>query len=109
MQFSDRMSLLGTESAFEVLAKARKLEAEGKQIVHMEIGEPDFDTPKNICDAGIKAIQDGQTHYCPSGGLPDARKVVAEYISKTRNTSVGAENVVIMPGAKPVIFNVIFD
>ena len=108
MQFSDRMSLLGTESAFEVLAKAKKLEAEGKKIVHLEIGEPDFDTPNNICDAGVKAIQDGQTHYCPSGGLPDARKVVAEYISKTRNVSVGAENVVIMPGAKPVIFNVIF-
>ncbi len=108
MQFSDRMSLLGTESAFEVLAKAKKLEAQGKSIIHMEIGEPDFDTPRNICDAGIKAINDSQTHYCPSAGLPEARRAVADYVNKTRNINIAPENTVIMPGAKPVIFNTIF-
>jgi aspartate/methionine/tyrosine aminotransferase len=104
MQYSDSLSNLGTESAFEVLAYARKLEAQGKSIIHLEIGEPDFDTPKNISEAAIKAIRDGHTHYCPSAGLPAAREVVAEYISKTRNVKVNSERAVIMPGAKPVIF-----
>lgn len=108
MQLSNRLSDLGTEGAFEVLAHAKKLEAEGKSIIHLEIGEPDFDTPRNISEAGIAAIRDGQTHYSPSGGLPEARAVVAEYISKTRNVTVKSENVVIMPGAKPVIFNAMF-
>lgn len=108
MQYSNRQSDLGTEGAFEVLARAKKLEAQGKSIIHLEIGEPDFDTPKNISEAGIAAIRDGQSHYCPSAGLPEARQIVAEYVSKTRNTTVKPENVVIMPGAKPVIFNSIF-
>lgn len=107
MQFSDRMSRLGTESAFEVLARAKKLEAEGKSIIHLQIGEPDFDTPANICEAGIKGIRDGYTHYCPSAGIPEARKAVAEYFSRTRNLKVDPENVVVMPGAKPVMFNAI--
>ena len=108
MQFADRMKRLGTEGAFEVLARAKKLEAKGKSVIHLEIGEPDFDTPKNICEAGKKAIDSGKTHYCPSGGVPEARKVVAEYFSRTRGADVAAENVVIMPGAKPLIFNAIF-
>ncbi len=108
MQFADRLSRLGTESAFEVLAHARQLEAQGKSVIHLEIGEPDFDTPKNICEVAKKAIDDGKTHYCPSAGVPEARKVVAEYFSRTRGVDVAVENVVIMPGVKPLIFNLIF-
>lgn len=108
MRLSNRLSDLGTEGAFEVLARAKKLEAQGKSIIHLEIGEPDFDTPLNISEAGIAAIRDGQSHYCPAAGLPEARQVVAEYVSKTRGTTIKAENVVIMPGAKPVIFNSMF-
>ncbi len=107
MQYSDRMSLLGTEGAFEVLARCKQLEARGKQIIHMEIGEPDFDTPANISEAAIKAIRDGHTHYSPSAGVPEARAVVAEYLSKTRGTKVAPENVVIAPGVKPLVFNAI--
>ncbi len=108
MQFADRLSRLGTESAFEVLAHARQLETQGESVIHLEIGEPDFDTPKNICEAAKKAIDDGKTHYCPSAGVPEARKVVAESFSRTRGVDVAVENVVIMPGVKPLIFNVIF-
>ncbi len=108
MQYANRLSRLGTESAFEVLARARALEAQGKSIIHLEIGEPDFDTPKNICEAGIKAIRDGYTHYCPSAGLPEVRETVADYVSKTRNAKILPENCVVMPGAKPLIFNAIF-
>lgn len=108
MQLANRLSRLGTESAFEVLARARKLEAEGATVVHLEIGEPDFPTPRNICDAAIKAINDEKTHYCPSAGVPEARQVVADYVSKTRKCEVKPENVVIMPGGKPIIFNAIF-
>jgi len=108
MQFANRLARLGTESAFEVLARAKQLEARGKSVVHLEIGEPDFDTPRNICEAAKKAIDAGYTHYCPSAGIPEARKAVAEYFSKTRGVNAAVENVVIMPGAKPLIFNVIF-
>ncbi|MFQ6007735.1 MAG: pyridoxal phosphate-dependent aminotransferase [Candidatus Zixiibacteriota bacterium] len=105
MQYSERMSWLGTEGAFEVLARCRQLEAQGKEIIHLEIGEPDFMTPKNICDAAIKAIRDGHTHYCPSGGVPQVREIVAEHVSSTRGVNVSPENVVIMPGVKPLVFN----
>jgi aspartate/methionine/tyrosine aminotransferase len=98
------MSVLGTDGALEVLAKARRLEASGKSIVHLEIGDLDFDTPRNICDAAIKAINDGQTHYSPSSGIAEARKAVAEHVSRTRSVDVTAENVVILPGAKPALF-----
>lgn len=108
MQYANRLERLGTESAFEVLARARALEAKGNPVIHLEIGEPDFPTPKNICDAGIEAIRNDRTHYCPSAGVPQAREVVAEYVNKTRQTNVKAENVVIMPGGKPIIFNTIF-
>ena len=106
-QFADRVYRLGTETAFEVLAKARALEAEGKHIIHLQIGEPDFTTPKNICDAAIKSIQAGNTHYTPAPGLMDVRKAIADYISKTRNLEFTAENVVMTPGAKPIMFFII--
>ena len=104
MRTAIRMARLGTETAFEVLAKARALEAKGKEIVHLEIGEPDFDTPKNIREAAKKAIDAGYTHYGPAAGLPELRSVIAEYISRTRNMKVDPDEVVVTPGAKPIIF-----
>jgi len=98
------MENLGQETAFEVLAKAKALERQGKNIVHLEIGEPDFDTPKNIKDAAIKAIQSGYTHYTPSAGIIELREAIAEYISKTRNIKVEPEEVVVTPGGKPIMF-----
>ncbi|MBI5622938.1 MAG: pyridoxal phosphate-dependent aminotransferase [Elusimicrobia bacterium] len=103
MKLSKLMTRIGTESAFEMLAKAKALEAKGKSIVHLEIGEPDFDTPKNIREAGKKAIDQGWTHYCPAAGIKDARAAVAEYLSKTRSIKVSPEEIVLAPGAKPVI------
>jgi aspartate aminotransferase len=102
--FAERMETLGTETAFEVLAKARALEKQGKDVVHLEIGEPDFDTPRNIKDAAVKAINSGYTHYVPSAGIPELRQAIAEYISKTRNLEVSPEEVVVTPGGKPVMF-----
>ncbi|OQA92120.1 MAG: putative N-acetyl-LL-diaminopimelate aminotransferase [Elusimicrobia bacterium ADurb.Bin231] len=104
MRTAIRMARLGTETAFEVLAKARALEAKGKEVVHLEIGEPDFDTPLNIRTAAKKAIDDGWTHYGPSAGLPELRKTIAEYISASRGIKVDADEVVVTPGAKPIIF-----
>jgi len=102
--FAKRMEALGTETAFEVLAKAKALEKRGKDIVHLEIGEPDFDTPTNIKEAAVKALYAGYTHYVPAAGLPELRKTIAEHISKTRNIEVDPEEVVVTPGAKPVLF-----
>lgn len=107
MKFADRMSNLGTETAFEVLAKAKKLEAEGKSIIHLEIGEPDFPTPDNICDAAIASIKAGDTHYTPSPGTPEMRNTIAKYISRTRGIDVSPEEIVMTPGAKPIMFFVI--
>ena len=104
MKLAKRMSRLGTETAFEVLAKAKILEAEGVDVIHLEIGEPDFDTPKNIIDAGSSALSSGYTHYGPSPGLPELRQKIAEEISTTRNIPVTAENVVVTPGGKPIMF-----
>lgn len=104
MQFADRVYRLGTETAFEVLARARKLEAEGKKIIHLQIGEPDFTTPKNICDAAIRAIQAGYTHYTPAPGFMEVRKAIADYVSRTRQLEFTPENVVVTPGAKPIMF-----
>ena len=98
------MENLGTETAFEVLAKAKALEKQGKNIVHLEIGEPDFDTPKNIKDAAVKAMNSGYTHYTPAAGIPELRETIAEYISKTRKIDVVPDEVVVTPGAKPIIF-----
>jgi aspartate aminotransferase len=104
MQLAERMSRIGTESAFEVLVRARALEAHGKDIIHLEIGEPDFPTPQNIIDAGKKALDEGWTHYGPSQGLPELREAIAEYISNTRGIQVSAANVCVVPGGKPMIF-----
>ncbi|MGA9041431.1 MAG: pyridoxal phosphate-dependent aminotransferase [Terriglobales bacterium] len=104
LRLAKRMSRLGTESAFEVLSRARVLESQGKDIIHLEIGEPDFDTPANIVEAGVKALREGWTHYGPSAGLPELRKAVAEEVSRTRGVPVSSEEVVIVPGGKPIIF-----
>jgi aspartate/methionine/tyrosine aminotransferase len=105
---ADRMARLGTESAFEVLARARELEAEGRKVIHLEIGEPDFDTPDHIREAARRAIGDGHTHYSPAGGIPDLKEAVAAFFSRTRGVDYPAENVVITPGAKPVMLYTIF-
>jgi len=104
MAFAKWMSRLGTETAFEVLAKARQLEAMGREIVHLEIGEPDFDTPRFICDAAVEALRAGYTHYGPSAGLPEVRESISAYVTRTRGVQYGPENVVVTPGAKPIIF-----
>ena len=104
MKLAERMSRLGTETAFEVLAKARRLEAEGMDVIHLEIGEPDFDTPSNIVEAATGALNEGFTHYNPSPGFPDVRDRIAREISETRGISVSGENVVITPGGKPIMF-----
>ena len=104
MNFADRMDRLGTESAFEVLAKAKGLEAQGRDIVHLEIGQPDFITPANICEAAFKAMKDGHTGYGPSAGLLEFREVIAEHISETRGVEVHPDEVTVTPGAKPIIF-----
>lgn len=101
---AERMKRLGTETAFEVLARAKAMEAEGREIIHLEIGEPDFDTPRNIIDAAVNSLKSGFTHYGPSAGLPDARKVFAEFITKDRGVEVKPDNIVITPGAKPILF-----
>lgn len=102
--FAERMKKLGTETSFEVLAKAKALEKHGKDIVHLEIGEPDFDTPKNIKEAAVKALYSGYTHYVPSAGIPALREAIAEYISKTRKINAEPAEVVVTPGAKPIMF-----
>ncbi len=104
MRYAERMKRLGTETAFEVLARARALEKKGKKVIHLEIGEPDFDTPKYISEAAIKAIRDGYTHYNPSAGYPEVREVISQYINGSRGIKTSAENVVITPGGKPIIF-----
>ncbi len=105
MRFSKNVEKLSGEGAFEVLAKAKELEKQGKEIIHLEIGEPDFDTPQNIKDAGKKAIDDGYTHYTPSAGIIEAREKYAEYIAKTNKMdSLTKDNINITPGVKPAIF-----
>jgi aspartate aminotransferase len=104
MRYAERVTRLESEGAFVVLARAKQMEAQGKKIIHLQIGEPDFDTPKNITEAAIKALWAGQTHYAASGGVMAAREAVAEYVNKTRGLNVTAENTVILPGAKPVIY-----
>ncbi len=104
MNLASRMNRLGTETAFEVLARARALEAAGRSIVHLEIGEPDFDTPANIVAAGQKALGEGFTHYGPSPGLPALREAIAEDFTTRRGVEVSPAQVVVFPGAKPVMF-----
>jgi len=103
IRFAERMSRLGTEGAFEVLAKARRLEADGKRIVHLEIGEPDFATPDNIIEAGISALQNGFTHYTPASGIMETRKAVADFVTRMLKTDVDPTEVVLVPGSKNVL------
>ena len=98
------MARLGTETAFEVLAKARALEAQGREIVHLEIGEPDFDTPPSVVAAGIAAIERGETHYTPSAGVVELRDAIAEWMRARRGLTVDPANVIVAPGAKPIMF-----
>ena len=107
MRFADRMAKLGTETAFEVLVKARALEAQGRDVIHLEIGEPDFDTPGHIVEAAKSALDEGYTHYGPSAGLPELREAIAEDVAKTRGLSFKAEQIVVTPGAKPIMFFVV--
>jgi aspartate aminotransferase len=107
MNFAERMSRLGTESAFEVLARARALERQGKEIIHLEIGEPDFDTPAHIREAAKRALDSGATHYGPAAGLPELREAIAKDVAATRNIPVAPEQVVVTPGAKPIMYFVI--
>jgi aspartate/methionine/tyrosine aminotransferase len=104
MTVADRMNNLGTETAFEVLAKARALEAQGRDMVHLEIGEPDFDTPAHITEAAIQALKEGYTHYGPAAGLPELRESIANNVNKTRGISVTPDRVVVTPGGKPIMF-----
>jgi aspartate/methionine/tyrosine aminotransferase len=98
------MARLGTETAFEVLARARVLEAKGSDIVHLEIGEPDFDTPSNIVEAGVEALHKGWTHYGPSAGLPQMREAIAEDAGRRRGLKIDPSEVVVVPGGKPTLF-----
>jgi aspartate aminotransferase len=104
MRLAERMSRLGTETAFEVLARAKALEAQGREIIHLEIGEPDFDTPAHIKAAAVRALEEGWTHYTPAAGIPALREAIADYIRRTRGIPVGPEHVVVVPGGKPIMF-----
>src|SRR3954449_12618377 len=104
LRLAKRMARLGTETAFEVLVKAKALEAQGRDIIHLEIGEPDFDTPTNIIEAGCDALRKGFTHYGPSAGMMELREVIAQHVSNTRRVNVTPDEVVVVPGGKPIIF-----
>jgi aspartate/methionine/tyrosine aminotransferase len=104
LRLAKRMARLGTETAFEVLVKAKALEAQGRDIIHLEIGEPDFDTPKNIIEAGCDALRKGFTHYGPSAGMTELRETIAQHVAETRRVNVTPDEVVVVPGGKPIIF-----
>ena len=104
MQVSKRIFSLETETAFAVLAKANKLQSEGKDIINLGIGQPDFPTPKNILEAAIKAIRDGMHGYTPSNGIIELREAVSKHIYEKYNSNINPENILITPGGKPVIF-----
>ena len=104
MKLAQRMSRLGTETAFEVLAKAKALEAQGREIIHLEIGEPDFNTPANVVEAGIAGLRNGQTHYTPAAGVLPLRQTIADEVAKTRGIPVHPDQVVVVPGGKPIMF-----
>src|SRR3712207_216413 len=98
------MERLGTETAFSMLAKAKALEAQGREIIHLEIGEPDFDTPSHIIEAACRALREGHTHYTPTAGIPELRAAIAEEVARTRRIAVDPEQVVVTPGGKPIMF-----
>src|SRR5580693_3722981 len=100
MKLAERMNRIGVESAFDVLVKARALEAQGRSIIHLEIGEPDFPTPAHIVEAAKKALDDGYTHYGPTQGLPELREAIAEHVSETRKIEAKAAQVCVVPGGK---------
>src|SRR5271169_5264448 len=104
LRLAKRMSRLGTETAFEVLVRARALERQGRSIIHLEIGEPDMDTPANVVEAGVDALRKGYTHYGPAAGLPELREAIAAEVSSSRGIKVTPEEVVVVPGGKPIIF-----
>jgi len=104
IRFASRMGDLGTETAFVVLARARQLEKTGRSVIHLEIGEPDFDTPKHIIQEAVNALQHGATHYGPAAGLPETREAIARYVHETRGVDVTPDWVVVTPGAKPIMF-----
>ena len=104
IRFAERMSRLGTETAFEVLVRARALEAQGKDVVHLEVGEPDFDTPTNVIEAGVEALQTGWSHYGPANGDAQLREAIVAYINGARNLDYSADQVVVTPGGKPIMF-----
>ena len=104
MKLAERMSRIGVESAFDVLLRARALEAQGRNVIHLEIGEPDFPTPPHIVEAAKRALDEGWTHYGPTQGLPELREAIASYISRTRGILVGPQQVAVVPGGKPIIF-----
>src|SRR5262245_26020820 len=104
MKLVERMSRIRIESAYEVLAKARALEKQGRNVIHLEIGEPDFPTPPHVVEAGKKALDEGWTKYGPTPGFPEFRESIANYVSRTRGVKVGPDNVCVVPGGKPIMF-----
>jgi len=104
MELAGRMTRLGTESAFEVLIRANALEATGRKVIHLELGEPDFDTPEHISEAATDALRAGATHYVPAPGIPELREAVAGFLSRTGRLETTPDRVVVTPGAKPVMF-----
>ncbi|HVA92958.1 MAG TPA: aminotransferase class I/II-fold pyridoxal phosphate-dependent enzyme, partial [Chloroflexota bacterium] len=101
---ASRAAHIGTETAFEMLARARALEAQGRSIVHLEIGEPDFPTPPHIIQAGQQSLGAGETHYVQAAGLPELRRALADHVAESRGVAVDPQQVVVTPGAKPIIF-----
>src|ERR687884_800939 len=104
LKLARRMERLGTETAFSVLAKAKALEARGREIIHLEIGEPDFDTPDHIVEAGCRALREGHTSYTPTAGIPELREAIAGDVARSRGIDIGPEQVVVTPGGKPIMF-----
>ncbi len=104
MRLANRMSRIQIESAFDVLVRARALEAQGKEVIHLEIGEPDFETPAHVIEAAKQALDQGYTHYGPTQGLPELREAIAGYVSRSRGIDISAKHVCVVPGGKPIIF-----
>src|ERR1700729_1898080 len=104
MKLAERMHRLGVESAFDVLVRARALEKQGRSVIHLEIGEPDFPTPAHIIEAGKRALDEGFTKYGPTAGLPELRESIARYVSRTRGIRAEMDQVCVVPGAKPIMF-----